>query len=106
MAVLAIGADDVVGRAQRRDGADAHALLPDAEVQKAPDLALRVGLGRRFLDAADGEHLAIQLHQELPLRRICFLVPLSIHGAQYNDEGGGSRGAERGFTNRFTDALG
>ena len=93
VAVLAVGADDVVGRAQRRDGADAHALLPDAEVEKAADLALRVGLGRRLFDAADGEHLPVELEQQLLLRRVGLLVPLSIHGAQYSDEVGWSRGA-------------
>ena len=71
VAVLAVGGDDVVGRAQGRDRADAHGLLADAEVQEAADLALRVRLGRRLFDAADGQHLAIELRQELraPRRR-------------------------------------
>ena len=38
-------------------------LLPDVEVEEAADLALRVGARRLFLEAADEEHLAVELRQ-------------------------------------------
>ena len=89
VAVLAIGPDDVVRRPQGGDGADAHALLSDAEVQKAADFALRVRFGRRLFHAADGQHLPIELGQKLPLRGVRLLVPLSIHGRNIATKWGG-----------------
>src|SRR5690606_3346826 len=56
LAVLAVGANDVVVGTQRRDGADRHGLLADVQVAEAADLANRICLARALLEAADQQH--------------------------------------------------
>jgi hypothetical protein len=56
--VVAVGRDDVVVRAQLRDGPGAAGFLPDVEVAEAADLALAIKLGGFLLDAADQQHVA------------------------------------------------
>src|SRR5690348_13378948 len=63
--MLAVAADDVVLRAQRRDDAHAAGLLPDIEVQEATDPAERVFLGGLVLEATDQRHLVVHLEQLL-----------------------------------------
>ena len=46
---------------------DADRLLPDVEVQEAADLALGVAARALLLDAADEEHLAVELGEVLEL---------------------------------------
>ncbi len=57
VAVLAVGAGDVVVRAQGREAADRDRLLPDVEVAEAADLAEAVGLAGLLLEVADEHHL-------------------------------------------------
>ena len=54
--VRAVGGDQVVGLAQRPDGADDGRLLADRQVQEAADLGLGVHLARPLLEAADQRH--------------------------------------------------
>src|SRR5205823_13067508 len=79
VAVLAVGADDIVGGAQRGDGAHAHRLLADAEVEEAAYFALGVGFGRRLFDPPDGEHLAVQLEEQRLLLGAGLLVTIAVH---------------------------
>src|SRR5207302_6268386 len=72
--------DDVVGGPQRRDRSHAHRLLPDSQVEEAADLALRVRLRGRLLDAPDEQHLAIELEQEHALALEGLLVAWFVHG--------------------------
>jgi hypothetical protein len=101
VAVLAVRGDHVVLGAQRRDRADAHPLLPDPEVQEPADLALRVRLRRRLLQAPDRQHLPVQLEEQalvgrdLPLAR---LDPLHdpVHGGGLYRFSSGFRGRPAG----------
>ena len=57
LAVLAVGAGDVVVGPQRGEAADRDRLLADVEVAEAADLAEAVGLAGLLLEAADQQHL-------------------------------------------------
>ena len=61
VAVLAVGGDRVVVRAERRGRADRHRLLADVEMEESADLPERVRLGGLLLEAADQEHVGQQL---------------------------------------------
>src|SRR5205807_989716 len=80
VAVLAVGGDDVIGRAQRRDGAHAHGFLADAEVEEAADFSLGVGLGGGLFGAPDEQHLAVQLEEQVALFGVGFFVAGQVHG--------------------------
>ena len=58
VAVLAVGAGDVVVRAECREAADRHRLLADVEVAESADLAQAVRLAGLLLEPADEHHLA------------------------------------------------
>src|SRR4029077_21027918 len=58
VAVLPVGADDVVVRPERRDAADGDRLLADVEMAEAPDFPQAVGLAGLLLEAPDHHHLA------------------------------------------------
>ena len=68
-AVVPVGGEDVVLRAQCSDGVDCDWFLVDVQVEKPSDLALGVGAGGFFFEATDEPHLAIEL--EMELRRSC-----------------------------------
>ena len=59
--VASVMADDVVVRPQHRAHADRHGLLADAAVRGAQDLARLEELGRTLLEAADAQHLPVEL---------------------------------------------
>jgi hypothetical protein len=64
-AVVAVAREQVVGLAERLDGADVGRLLADREVAVAADPGPRVLLLRALLEAADQHHLA----EDAPRRR-------------------------------------
>ena len=59
MTVIAVAGDDLVARLQRHLHADDDGFLADIEVAETADQAHAVHLPRLFLEAADGEHVAI-----------------------------------------------
>src|SRR5207244_5555687 len=61
--MFAIGAVDVVLRAEGRDGAHDGGLLTDVQVAEAADLGQLVHLRGFFLEPPDEEHLAVELEQ-------------------------------------------
>ncbi len=65
MPVLAIAAEDVIGRAQRGDGPHASRLLADVQVEEAADLAQGVGLASLLFELPDERHLVVQPEQLL-----------------------------------------
>jgi hypothetical protein len=65
MAVLAIGGDDGVLGRDRLDHADRVGLLADIEMQEAADLAGRIELGARLLEASDARHLPEEMQRVL-----------------------------------------
>ena len=70
--VLAVGADDVIVRAQRAERARRHGFLTDVEMAEPADLAERVRLRRLFFEAADQQHLAQHPPGELDLSLVDF----------------------------------
>ncbi len=64
VAVIAVGAELVVVRAERLGGADRDRLLADVEVAEAVDLALGVGLRCPLLEPADEVHVPVHREQE------------------------------------------
>ena len=72
--VLAVGGEDVVIRAQRRDRSDRHGFLPDVQVQESSELAHRVRLGQRLFHAPDRQHLAVVLEQLTFLDTACLFA--------------------------------
>ena len=65
VAVLAVGAEDVVFGLERGEGADAVGLLADVEVEEAADLAEGIFLGGLLLEAAQQHHLLVHVQQLL-----------------------------------------
>ena len=63
MAVVAIGGDDAVTLFHRRHDADDDRFLADVEVAEAADQPHAVHLARLLLEAADQQHVAIELFQ-------------------------------------------
>ena len=61
VAVAAVVADDVVVPLQDAGDADGDRLLPHAAVRCAEDRALLEKVGRALLEAADAEHLAVEV---------------------------------------------
>jgi hypothetical protein len=62
-AVVSVGRQDGIVRTQGRKRSHGHRFLPDVEVTEAADAALTVGLGGAFLQSADSQHLAQELHE-------------------------------------------
>jgi len=60
MAVVAVGADDVVIRSKGRHGSDRDSLFADIEVEETGDLGERVHLRRLLFESADQQHLTVQ----------------------------------------------
>ena len=70
VAVAAVGAGHVIVVGEVAAYAGGDGLLADVQVQEAADLALRVGLGRGLLEAADEEHFSVH-REEFFGRRSC-----------------------------------
>jgi hypothetical protein len=93
VAVLAVRRDDVVLGLERGDRANAHRLLADDQVEEAADLARRVRLGGRLLEAPDREHLPVQRRQLVGRRRdVLGIVRFDALGVG-SREGSGRHGA-------------
>ncbi len=60
VAVVAVGAQEVVVRPQQAHGPHAHGLLPDIKMQEAADLSLHVELGAALLETPDQQHGPVQ----------------------------------------------
>ncbi len=69
MAVIAIGRDDLIALLDRRLHADDDRLLTDIEMAKATDEAHAVELARPLLEAADEQHVAIELDERVLAQR-------------------------------------
>ena len=69
VAVLAVGAVDIILGPQRRNGADDRRLLADVEVAEAADLGRLVHLGGLLFEASDQQHLTVELEQGLLIRK-------------------------------------
>src|SRR5437879_9308245 len=69
VAVLPVGAVDIVLRAEGRDRADDGRLLADVEVAEAADLGRLVHLGRLLLETADQQHLPVELQKDRFIRQ-------------------------------------
>jgi hypothetical protein len=63
--VVAVGRDDPVAFLEGLDEARGHGLLPDVDVEVAPDLALPETLLARLLEGPDQGHLAVQIYETL-----------------------------------------
>src|SRR5919112_86966 len=60
MAMVAIRADRIIIRPQRRNGPDGDGFLPNVEMEKPRNLRKRIHLRRFLFKPADQEHLPVQ----------------------------------------------
>src|SRR5215207_578560 len=65
MSVVAVGRDDPVAFLEGLDEARGHGLLPDVDVEVAPDLTLPEALLARLLEGPDQGHLTVQVYETL-----------------------------------------
>src|SRR5215212_2726685 len=65
MSVVAVGRDDPVAFLEGLDEARRHGLLPDIDVEVAPDLTLPEALLARLLEGPDQCHPTVQIYEEL-----------------------------------------
>ena len=91
LAVLAVGADNVVIVTERVERPHGDGFLPDVEVAKAADLAEGIRLGGLLFEAADEQHLPQHATVQLGLALVF--------------RSGGGRGGHGGSTQRAAPAA-